>query len=152
MRSTTQRRAGLRFSPRLVELLLADPADVGRVAAGLADALAGRVVVGLVEAEMLGDRLGVGPLDHDGLDRALQAAWWSWTLAPSIANPERAAVLLDQQTLFLVPILALSVGLGPLLSPSKRDFPITPSAACHSQKDRAQLIALTHQRRPRSPT
>jgi hypothetical protein len=29
--------------------------------------------------------------------------------------------------------LALSVGLGPLWSPSKRDLPMSPSATCHSQ-------------------
>ena len=34
----------------------------------------------------------------------------------------------------MVPILALSVGLGPLFSPPKRLLPITPSAACHSQR------------------
>ena len=48
---------------------------------------------------------------------------------------QRAAVrrACSTRTLFLVPILALSVGFGPLAPPSKRHLPITPSAACHSQ-------------------
>src|SRR5215471_8189877 len=37
------------------------------------------------------------------------------------------------KTLFLVPFLARSVGLGPISSPPERAFPSHPSVACHSQ-------------------
>jgi hypothetical protein len=49
----------------LVELLLTDAANVGEVAGLLADAGACFVVVGLVQAEVLDDLLGIGALDHD---------------------------------------------------------------------------------------
>ena len=56
-----------------VELLLADAADVGDVAAGLGRGAAGWVVVGLVEAEALRSALGrLGTLDRDRVERRLQ--------------------------------------------------------------------------------
>ena len=58
----------MRLLPDLVEFLFADPADVRDVAGGFGCRLAGRVVVGLVETEVLRVLLGVWSLDDDRLD------------------------------------------------------------------------------------
>ena len=57
------------FRARLVQFLLADPADVRDVAGGLGRLSAARVVVALVEAEVLRELAGVRALDDDRLDR-----------------------------------------------------------------------------------
>ena len=53
----------------LVEFLLTDPADVRDVAAALGRCPPGRVVVGLVEAEVLLVDARIRPLNDDRLDR-----------------------------------------------------------------------------------
>lgn len=63
---------GLGLLPPAVELLLADAADVGDVPGGRASGLPGRVVVGLVQAQVLGDLGGVGALDHGRVEGRLQ--------------------------------------------------------------------------------
>lgn len=89
---------------RLVEPLLADPADVGEVARPVAGGFAGRVVVGLVEAEVLGEPTGIGALDDDCLDR-LREQLGVVDVGALDRSPERAAVLLDDDRL-------LRAGLG----------------------------------------
>lgn len=78
----------------LVELLLADPADVGDVAGARGRRLAGGVVVALVQAEVLRALLGVWPLDDDGLDRRLKQLRVVDVCTLDL-EPERAAVGLD---------------------------------------------------------
>jgi hypothetical protein len=60
---------GVRLLAGPVELLFADPSDVRDLAGGLGCRVAGRVVVGLVETEVLRALLRVWSLDDDRVDR-----------------------------------------------------------------------------------
>jgi len=114
-----------------VELLLANTADVWDESGGLAGGLAGRVVVGLVQAQVLGEPLRVRRLSTI-VSIVASSSLVSWTLAPSISRPSgppRRSTI----RLFLVAGLALSVGLDPLFAPPMRALLIIPSAACQVQ-------------------
>jgi hypothetical protein len=89
------------------------------------------VVVALVEAEVL-RRLGrrLGPLDRDALERQADELV---VVAVGTADrePERDAGAFAEEAPFR-PLLALSVGFGPVSPPPSGALPIAPSIASHS--------------------
>ena len=112
--------------------LFATGADVRReavVGERVADIL---VVVGLVQAGAL--RVGLGrlwPLDRDRVERLSQQLVVVAVRAV-VRDPDRDPRSLgDDRT--LRPLLALSVGLGPVFGPPSGALVIAPSAASHSQ-------------------
>jgi hypothetical protein len=117
---------------RGVELLLADPADVRHVSGLGAEGVGALVVVGLVQAEVLEDLFRVGTLNDDRVDRLLEQLVVVDVRAGD--HDPSGPPCCSTSTCFLVAIFALSVGFGPRLAPSKRLLPMTPSAACHSQR------------------
>src|SRR5664280_211705 len=89
-----------------VELLLTDAPDVWCVPCGCAGSLAGRVVIALIQAEILDHPLGVGALDHDRVDGSGQELGVVDVGAVD-RYPQRAASLLDDYAL-------LGAHLGPV--------------------------------------
>src|SRR5437899_837435 len=81
-----------------VALLLADATNVRDVPGGGSGGLAGRVVIPLVEAQVLGHLLGVGALAHDRVDRSGQELGVV-DVGTVDRDRERAAGLLDQDAL-----------------------------------------------------
>lgn len=107
-------------------------ADVRREAERLDPFAYGRRVVALVQTEVLGVLVGgLGPLDRDRGDRLLDQL-----LVVAVrgrgGDPERDPLRIAENR-FLRPLLALSVGLGPVCSPPSGALPIAPSSANHSQ-------------------
>lgn len=112
-------------------LLFAATANVGGERELLAQLAHLAVVVGGVEAETLRRLLGRGrPFDRDRLERRaselvivqVRARW---------RDPERDALALGKER-SLRPLLALSVGFGPVSAPPNGALPIAPSIASHS--------------------
>jgi hypothetical protein len=114
-----------------VELLLADAADVRDVAGSCGRAAASRVVVGLVEAEVLRVVGRVRALNDDRLDRRGEQLRVVDVRALDL-EPERPARALDDQALLRAGLGSVS-GIGALFSPPKRALPRQPSAACQRQ-------------------
>jgi len=115
----------------LVELLFADAADVRHIAGRRGRGVSGRVVVGLVQAEVLLDLEPIGTLDDDRLDRPGEQLGVVDVGACQL-EPERTARPLDDQALLAARFASIS-GIRPLFPPPKRALPIHPSAACHDQ-------------------
>src|SRR5271157_5726698 len=116
----------------LLPAVLTDRPDVADVPFLLGHLMPGGIVVPLVQAQVLLDLLGVGPLDDDRLDRRLQQL-----LIDDVRSgdhyPERATVAVGQHTL-LGPRLASVGGVFPhLFPPPNRALPSIASAACHFQ-------------------
>src|SRR5262249_20943375 len=91
----------------------------------------GRIVVGLVEAELLRALAGVGPLDHDRLDRGGEQLRVVDVGAFDL-EPERAARALDDHALLRARFGSIS-RVGALSPPPKRAWPMQRSAACQRQ-------------------
>ena len=89
------------------------------------------VVVGLVEAEALWPLgRGLGPGDRDRLERGAGELEVVQVRARG-RDRERDALALGEERSFR-PLLALSVGLGPVSSPPSGALPSAPSSASHS--------------------
>ena len=90
------------------------------------------VVVGRVEAQALRTRQGrLGPLDRDRLERRASEQVVV-AVGACVGYPDRDAATLCEERSFR-PLLALSVGLGPVLAPPSGALVIAPSIASHSQ-------------------
>jgi hypothetical protein len=119
------------FAQALLDLLAAG-ADVGREVV-VDDELAGLdVVVGLVQADALRRlKRRCGPLDRDRVERRLQQLVVI-AVGALVIEPDRDPGALREDR-SLRPLLALSVGFGPVLGPPKGALPIAPSAASQAQ-------------------
>lgn len=113
-------------------LLVAAGADVcgeAELARELVDLV---LVVGAVQTEALRPSPGrLGTLDRDRLDRR-SGEQVVVTVRARVGYPDRDAATLGEEAPFR-PLLALSVGLGPVLSPPSGALVIAPSIASHSQ-------------------
>ena len=116
----------------LIAGVLAASADVRcqpKLSEQVADFL---VVVGLVQTRALGRALGrLGPIDRDRLERLLQQLVVVAVRAV-VRDPDRDTSRLGDDRA-LGPLLALSVGFGPVLGPPSGAFVIAPSAAINDQ-------------------
>src|SRR5208282_3181719 len=112
--------------------LLAAATDVGGEATR-DRRLSGAVgVVGAIEAEPLrAPARGLGPRDRDRVERRLEQLQIV-AVGAVVRQPDRDPARLAQKRT-LRPLLALSVGFGPVLSPPSGALLIAPSAASHSQ-------------------
>lgn len=111
--------------------LLAAGADVRGEAELLGELVDLGVVVALVQAEPLWLLRGrLGPLDRDRLDRGageLEVV----QVRTRRRDPERDALTLGEEAPFR-PLLALSVGFGPVSAPPSGALPSAPSIASQS--------------------
>ena len=115
-----------------VLLLLADLADMRRVAVTFDHFPSRKFVVALVQAQVLGDLLGgFGALDHNGIESGLQELEIRHVCSGH-DHRKRTAVGLDKYRAF-DPVLGPIGGVRAYEVPPKRAFPIAPSAACHSK-------------------
>ena len=90
------------------------------------------VVVGPVEADTLRPLLGRGgPLDRDRLERALQQLVVV-ALGALVIESDRDSLAFAEDRPFR-PLLALSVGFGPVFGPPSGALVIAPSAASQAQ-------------------
>lgn len=105
--------------------LLASLADVGPEAVLGRELVDLGVVVALVEAEAVGLRARLRALDQDALERRLEELEVVDVRARDL-EPDRGAAALADDRAFR-PLLALSVGLGPVSSPPSGALPTAPS-------------------------
>src|SRR5664280_1878726 len=132
-----------------VELLLTDAPDVWCVPCGCAGSLAGRVVIALIQAEILDHPLGVGALDHDRVDGSGQELGVVDVGAVD-RYPQRAASLLDDYAL-------LGAHLGPVSGVWASRAPLEAALAHHTvgglplPADRPQRLTLDDQGGPDLP-
>jgi hypothetical protein len=111
--------------------LFAAAADVGGEGELRGELVYLGVVVALVQAEALRLRRGRGgPRDRDALER-LPGELEVVQVRPRRRDPERDALALAEEAPFC-PLLALSVGFGPVSSPPSGALPSAPSIASHS--------------------
>ena len=90
------------------------------------------VVVSRVEAQTLWTLPGrLGPFDRDRLERRA-GEQVVVAVGARLGYPDRDAATLREERPFR-PLLALSVGLGPVLAPPSGALVIAPSIASHSQ-------------------
>src|SRR5947209_16560276 len=90
------------------------------------------VVVAAIQAQPLRRLLGrLGPLDRDRVERRLEQLQIV-AVGAVVRQPDRDPARLAQKRT-LRPLLALSVGFGPVFSPPSGALLIAPSAASHSQ-------------------
>src|SRR5215208_253439 len=115
-----------------VLLLLADLADMRRVAVTFDHFPSRQFVVALVQTQVLGDLLGgLRALDHNGLESGLQELEIRHVRSGH-NHRKRAAVGLDKYRAF-DSVLGPISGVRAYEVPPKRALPIAPSAACHSK-------------------
>src|SRR5664280_2590612 len=132
-----------------VELLLTDAPDVWCVPCGCAGSLAGRVVIVLIQAEILDHPLGVGALDHDRVDGSGQELGVVDVGAVD-RYPQRAASLLDDYAL-------LGAHLGPVSGVWASRATLEAALAHHTvgglplPADRPQRLTLDDQGGPDLP-
>src|SRR5664280_1429015 len=132
-----------------VELLLTDAPDVWCVPCGCAGSLAGRVVIALIQAEILDHPLGVGALDHDRVDGSGQELGVVDVGAVD-RYPQRAASLLDDYAL-------LGAHLGPVSGVWASRATLEAALAHHTvgglplPADRPQRLTLDDQGGPDLP-
>ncbi len=123
--------AGAGFASECL-LLLAAGADVRGEAELAGERVDLAVLVGAVEAEPLRTSPGrLGTLDRDRLDRR-PGKQVIVTVRAVVGYPDRDAATLGEKAPFR-PLLALSVGFGPVRSPPSGAFVIAPSIASHAQ-------------------
>ena len=90
----------------------------------------GGVVVALVEAEPLLARIGVRPFDQDAFEGGAEEFEVVDVRAVDL-EPDRDAAAFAEDGAFR-PLLALSVGFGPVPSPPSGALPIAPSQDSHA--------------------
>src|SRR5438876_8496401 len=89
------------------------------------------VLVALVQTQAVPALLAdVRPLDHDALERRAQQLEVVHVRARDLEPDRDAAAFADKRA--LRPLLALSVGLGPVAAPPSGALPIAPSQDSHS--------------------
>ncbi len=111
--------------------LLAARADVGAETEPVGELVHLGVVVALVQAETKRPVLrGVRPVDQDLFERRAEELEVV-DVGPGDLKPDRDAAAFAKERA-LRPLLALSVGFGPVAAPPSGAFPLAPSQESHS--------------------